>query len=197
MAAPLQIAMPPLCGSIAAIGPFRGPARPATTSRRPPPHTKEQIRLTLPVECPLSLPIIRKPPFRFRPTQVTAALRPSRSLNRSSSLLESGRQVGSGYRPSWARNRHAPLTSKTPICVRCANVYIAPVRAGPTIGRRALHAIFRRKVIVATRLLPLLRRRRGLCGNGGMAHASRSICRGARARQYVQGQCRGSVDRDA
>jgi hypothetical protein len=31
-----------------------------------------------------------------------SAARPSRSLNRSSSLLESGRQVGCGYRPSWA-----------------------------------------------------------------------------------------------
>ena len=35
-----------------------------------------------------------------------AGLRPSRSLNRSSSLLESGRQVGCGYRPSWAISRH-------------------------------------------------------------------------------------------
>ena len=32
-------------------------------------------------------------------------LRPSRSLNRSSSLLESGRQAGCGYRPSWAISR--------------------------------------------------------------------------------------------
>jgi hypothetical protein len=32
--------------------------------------------------------------------------RPSRSLNRGSSLLESGRQVGCGFRPSWARGRH-------------------------------------------------------------------------------------------
>jgi hypothetical protein len=37
------------------------------------------------------------------PNQVTAACRPSRSLNRSSSLLESGRQVGCGYRPSRAK----------------------------------------------------------------------------------------------
>jgi hypothetical protein len=32
-------------------------------------------------------------------------LRPSRSLNRSSPLLESGRQLGYGYRRSWARKR--------------------------------------------------------------------------------------------
>ena len=32
-----------------------------------------------------------------------SASRPSRSLNRSSSLLESGRQVGRGYRPSLAK----------------------------------------------------------------------------------------------
>ncbi len=39
------------------------------------------------------------------PAQVTAVVRPSRSLNRSSSLLESGRQAGCGYRPSWAISR--------------------------------------------------------------------------------------------
>ena len=68
-----------------------------------------------------------------------------------------------------------PADVKDSYFLRCANVYIAPVRAGPTIGKRALDAIFTRKVIVTTRLLPLLRRRCGLCGNGGMAHASRSI----------------------
>src|ERR1700722_5042841 len=86
---------------------------------------------------------------------------------------------------------------KDPHFVMCANAYNARVRPGPTIGKRALHAIFTRKVIVATRLLPLLWRRRGLCGDGRMAYASRSVRRGPWARQYVQGSCCGSVDRDA
>jgi hypothetical protein len=55
---------------------------------------------------PLSWSAAPKRPVRLRPTQVTAAWRPCRSLNRSSSLLESGRQVGCGYRPSWANKRH-------------------------------------------------------------------------------------------
>ena len=55
---------------------------------------------------PLCLVRDRKRIGSFRPTQITAALSPLRPLNRSSSLLESGRQVGCGYRPSWARTGH-------------------------------------------------------------------------------------------
>jgi len=55
-----------------------------------------------------------------------------------------------------------PLTSKTPI-LRRANVRDGPVRAVPTIGKRALHAIFTRK--------PMSRRGFCLCCVGGAAYA--------------------------
>ena len=44
--------------------------------------------------------------------KAASASRPSRSLYRSSSLLESGRQVGCGYRPSWAKSGHPMPNSK-------------------------------------------------------------------------------------
>src|ERR1700721_573059 len=49
------------------------------------------------------------------------------------------------------------------------------------------HAIFTGKINIATKLLPLLRRRCGLHGNWWMAYAPRSICRGTRPCQFVQG----------
>jgi hypothetical protein len=58
---------------------------------------------------PSEVPTARKPPFPYLPTQVTAAWRPSRSLNRSSSLLKGKHQVGCGYRPSWANSRLADI----------------------------------------------------------------------------------------
>jgi hypothetical protein len=47
---------------------------------------------SLPVERPLSLPVARKLPFRFRPTQVTAAWRPLQSLLANGAGLKSRRQ---------------------------------------------------------------------------------------------------------
>jgi hypothetical protein len=50
------------------------------------------------------------PKAAFKTPPLMADLRPSRSLNRSSSLLESGRQLGYDYQPSWATGPHAPQT---------------------------------------------------------------------------------------
>ena len=52
-------------------------------------------------------------------------------------------------------------------------------------GKRARHT---GKIIITTKLLPVLRRRCSLQGNGRMADASPGICGGARHRQPDQGQ---------
>ena len=43
--------------------------------------------------CPLSPPIARKLPFRFRPTSAVARLRPLRPIPASATVLESGRHA--------------------------------------------------------------------------------------------------------
>jgi hypothetical protein len=56
----------------------------------------------------------------------------------------------------------------------------------PLARKRGRHGIFTGKIVVATLLLPMLRRC-GLHRIGRMANASRGICRGARPRQPDQG----------
>ena len=81
-----------------------------------------------------------------------------------------------------------------PVGVSVAEVQIGKTGSAPestlagksSAGREQQHVNFRGKISIATKLLPLLRRRWRLRGNGWMAHAERSLRGGPRSRQLFK-----------
>ena len=79
---------------------------------------RENFGNRLKESCPLLSPPASRADSLLSAKRACSALRPLRPILASAPVLESGRQVGCGYRPSWAKAGLRRLSNRCPLCAR-------------------------------------------------------------------------------